>query len=207
MKLRIMALAGLVYCLLANSCLSNRPQNKPAEPLALNLFVQKVMDICRASLSAGRKELLSRQIARIATDRITKRDHQEAFILLLCIESKFQENAKSKAGAIGLAQILPKYAQSFAADCGIPKITPEDTQSVEVNLHVGACYFNTLLIQFNGNTVLALSGYNSGPGSQTTRKLGLLQEGHPETGWYIAKITMLREMMDIENQIPMKEEM
>jgi hypothetical protein len=163
------------------------------EQQRLDEFVGKLMEQCRTSLSETRKIMLTRQLARIASKSFHSRDEMEAFVLLVCIESKFQSSVKSKAGAIGLSQLMPKYAGEFAANCGLGgKISADDLLDSETNLTIGACQFHSLLRSFNGNVGLALAAYNAGEYSTTVRKAAALQEINPETSGYLAKFLVLR---------------
>lgn len=71
---------------------------------------------------------------------------------LIDTESKFNQNAVSSAGAIGMGQLLPSTASALG-------VNPYDTlQNIE-----GACsYMATQLNNFNGDTRLALAAYNAG---------------------------------------------
>jgi hypothetical protein len=157
------------------------------------VFVQRMMQHCSAQLSEARREVLSRQLARIASGSFISREHQEAFILLVCIESKFQSNARSKAGAVGLSQLLPKYASEFSALCGLGPVTADDLLDSELNLTVGACQFRKLLDSFEGNVGLALAAYNAGQFSDTAKKAAALQSINPETANYLSKFLVLQQ--------------
>lgn len=164
--------------------------------ISLEEYIQEVMDVCGVTgLSPGRKQLLVRQIAHTTENYLRTRSHQEAFISLICIESKFRPDAKSTAGAVGIAQVVPKYASEFASSCGYSKLDAADLLDTEVNLSVGACRFGELLAIHGGNVALALSGYNSGAYSPTTKKLGQLVTGHPETMAYVAKFYTLQQQL------------
>jgi soluble lytic murein transglycosylase-like protein len=145
------------------------------------------MEICGTKLSAARKQLLANQIDRIAKIYLNKESHIQAFIGLLCIESKFDNTARSKVGAVGIAQIMPKFASYFSEECKLGSMDAADLADTEVNLMVGACHFSKLVEALDGNIALALSGYNSGMESETTKRLAKLAEGHQETMSYIAK--------------------
>ena len=68
-------------------------------------------------------------------------------------ESAFQPNAVSRAGALGLAQLMPKTAEGL----GVNPYDPVD------NLRGGAKYLRRLLDEF-GRVDLAAAAYNAGPG-------------------------------------------
>lgn len=165
-------------------------------------YVAATFDVCRPKLSEARRAVLVRQVARVAAERLRERRHAEGFVALLCIESRFDAAAKSTAGAVGLAQLMPAFAPKFATDCGLGKLEVSDLQDSELNLQVGACHFQSLLDQFGGNVALALAAYNSGAASTTTAKLGSLGSGNPETMGYVARHAALREAVRVARGEP-----
>lgn len=68
------------------------------------------------------------------------------------VESEFEPNARSSAGAHGLLQILPSTAKELKLDTSTP----------EKNVMAGARYLRILLDEFQ-STELALAAYNAGP--------------------------------------------
>jgi transglycosylase-like protein with SLT domain len=76
---------------------------------------------------------------------------------LVRLESEFNAHAVSKAGAIGLTQLLPSTARLF--DHGV---TRDSLYDRDTNLRIGFHYLHTLLDQFHGNVRLALLAYNRG---------------------------------------------
>ena len=77
--------------------------------------------------------------------------------LLKCIayaESRFQPNATSKSGAMGIMQLMPKSAEALGV---------RDAYDPEQNIMGGAKFVASLLKQFDGNIEYALAGYNAGP--------------------------------------------
>jgi soluble lytic murein transglycosylase-like protein len=68
------------------------------------------------------------------------------------VESRFEPNARSKADARGLLQVLPATAASF-------KLSADDPSS---NVLAGARYLRLLLDRYS-RTDLALAAYNAGP--------------------------------------------
>ena len=79
---------------------------------------------------------------------------------LVAVESSFRPCVESKAGAIGLAQLLPSTAFIYDST-----ITKEKLCVPQVNLHIGFSYLAALLVQYDGDWYRALGAYNMGPGN------------------------------------------
>lgn len=73
-------------------------------------------------------------------------------------ESAFDEDALSWVGATGLMQLMPQTAVET-----MPDVKLADLVQADDNIKVGTRYLKKLLVKFNGNIVLSLSGYNAGP--------------------------------------------
>jgi soluble lytic murein transglycosylase len=76
-------------------------------------------------------------------------------------ESKFDANAKSSAGAIGLMQLQPATAKGIAVRTGGSKFVVSDLYNPEINVRYGAWYLHHLLAKY-GDERLALAAYNAG---------------------------------------------
>jgi soluble lytic murein transglycosylase len=59
---------------------------------------------------------------------------------------------------------MPATAREVATRLGLTKPTQEQLHEPQFNIVLGTDYFTTALRRFGGNTVLALAGYNAGPG-------------------------------------------
>lgn len=116
-------------------------------------------------------------------------------------ESKFRPR-KSKAGAIGLMQLLPDTAKFIARKSGGTKFELRDLASPQVNIAYGSWYLRYLRQHYDGKLVPTLAAYNAG---ETTvdrwRKLALAegrdledagQITYPETREYVKRVLSAR---------------
>jgi hypothetical protein len=91
-------------------------------------------------------------------------------------ESRFSQNVRSCAGAIGVMQLMPGTARQLGVD-------PYD---LDDNIKGGVKYLKDQLIRFEGNETLAAAAYNAGPHRAS------LQAGRvpniPETQTYVREI-------------------
>jgi soluble lytic murein transglycosylase len=94
-------------------------------------------------------------------------------------ESQFDRGITSVANALGLMQLVPATAAEQAGKLGLPASTARLTTDPIYNVTLGSGYFNRLKDNFAGSHVLAVAGYNAGPGN--VRRF-LAANGDPRTG-------------------------
>jgi soluble lytic murein transglycosylase-like protein len=94
---------------------------------------------------------------------------------LVRTESEFRNSATSPVGAIGLTQLMPATAKWFQKG-----VTRSDLRNPDVNLNIGFRYLRELIDHYDGNTRLALTAYNRGPGIVDRV---LKRGGNPENGY------------------------
>jgi hypothetical protein len=165
----------------------------------LGNYILLQMKIVKAQMSPLKKQILAKQIVSAANDIFTTQEHKKQFVTLIAIESKFHIDAKSGAGAVGLTQVITRYAPEFAAKCGVDNIEPGDLEVPEINLLVGGCRFRTLLEVLNGQTSVALVAYNAGLHSDQIKQLQELRSiDNKETANYIGKFFFIKEKADIQ---------
>lgn len=79
-------------------------------------------------------------------------------------ESLWDSSAVSRAGALGLMQLMPPTARSLARQIGASAPTAENLTDPGWNTRVGCAFLSRLLGQYRGRLHLALAAYNAGPG-------------------------------------------
>ena len=85
-------------------------------------------------------------------------------------ESAFKADIVSRAGAIGLMQVMPPTGTQLARVHGPSDFQEAHLASPEVSLHLGAAYFVEMSARYDGVLPLILSAYNAGPTRATRWK-------------------------------------
>jgi soluble lytic murein transglycosylase len=78
-------------------------------------------------------------------------------------ESSFEQTARSRVGALGLMQLMPRTARQIARALKVRYARSRLTKEPNFNLRLGASYLKRQLDAFGGSYVLALAAYNAGP--------------------------------------------
>lgn len=77
-------------------------------------------------------------------------------------ESRFAPSVKSRAGALGLLQIMPATARKLSQKHGL-KYSKEKLKSPTFNIELSSLYVRQMLDRFDNNYLLATAAYNAGP--------------------------------------------
>ncbi|HEY7534428.1 MAG TPA: tetratricopeptide repeat protein, partial [Thermodesulfobacteriota bacterium] len=80
-------------------------------------------------------------------------------------ESRFQEDAVSRSGAIGLMQLIPDTGMYTSRMVGISEYNTDMLYTPIINIQLGIAYFQEILEQYKGVVHLAIASYNAGPGN------------------------------------------
>jgi len=109
---------------------------------------------------------------------------------LIYRESKFDSEAVSSSGAIGLMQLLPTTADGIAQITGGDEFVRDDLYDAEINVRYGSFYLRRLLMKYEG-LELALAAYNAG---QANVDEWIVEESgivYPETREYVRDVVRL----------------
>lgn len=102
-------------------------------------------------------------------------------------ESKFQADAVSEVGAVGLMQLMPETAGEMAEEIALPSPSPSELQGSDLNIRLGCRYLRYLSNRFESQE-LALAAYNAGP-SIVDEWINRDQGFHfPETRAYVENV-------------------
>jgi tetratricopeptide (TPR) repeat protein len=78
-------------------------------------------------------------------------------------ESRYRHDAVSRAGALGLVQVMPATGAKVSAMLGELEFHPERLLVPAENIRIGSHYLGKLLERFPGQWPLAVASYNGGP--------------------------------------------
>lgn len=79
-------------------------------------------------------------------------------------ESRYQADAVSVTGALGLLQIMPDTGARLAREVGLAGFAPAQLLDPRVSLRLGSHYLDRLAARFDGALAPAVASYNAGPG-------------------------------------------
>ena len=77
-------------------------------------------------------------------------------------ESEYNHVAVSRAGAIGLMQVMPATGRAIFRQLGIPGFSSAKLRDPDVSLRLGTYHLKEVVDRFDGSLELALAAYNAG---------------------------------------------
>ncbi len=77
-------------------------------------------------------------------------------------ESEFNPGARSRAGAVGLMQIMPATGRGLARRLGIGKFSTRHLYRPDISLRLGTFHLREVLDRYQGQLELTLAAYNAG---------------------------------------------
>ncbi|CAM4067023.1 lytic transglycosylase domain-containing protein [Paenibacillus alkaliterrae] len=81
-------------------------------------------------------------------------------------ETNYRTGLDSKKGALGLMQIMPDTADWVVQRAGFKEVTEDMLRHrADVSIEIGSWYLNSLIHQFDKNSIAAVAAYNAGPGN------------------------------------------
>jgi len=122
-------------------------------------------------------------------------------LAVACVESSGRPDAVSRAGAVGLLQLLPPTAEEMAAEAGEGE---PDLMNPATSFRLGARYLRRQLDAFSDRAAakeLALCAYNAGPGAvaswirqdppdpEATTLGSWIPESYGETRAFVRRVT------------------
>ncbi len=124
-------------------------------------------------------------IQKLLVDEANRQRIDPALALAIAkVESNFNPQALSHAGAKGIMQIMPATAE------GVFGVSSEQLFDAKINIHLGISFIKQLLERYNQRTDIALSHYNGG--SAVRDKSGRLSV-IPATKKYVNKVLSAQE--------------
>jgi soluble lytic murein transglycosylase-like protein len=124
-----------------------------------------------------------------AVDAAARRHNIDPLLLhaIAHVESRHDPKARSRAGALGVMQVMPGTGQRFGvADRAA-------LHDVPTNLDVSAAYLKTLQDRFGNNLPLVLAAYNAGEGA--VERHGRRIPPYAETRRYVADVMATYERL------------
>ena len=111
------------------------------------------------------------------------------------VESRFDPDAHSDAGAIGLMQLLPATAKGIARRTGGTRFVVADLRDPEINVRYGAWYLDHLRDRY-GDMTSALAAYHAGQGNVDRWQREGVGIAFPETRAYVAEVERVRRVYE-----------
>lgn len=112
---------------------------------------------------------------------------------VIYVESRFDPQAESAAGAVGLMQLLPNTAKGIALRTGGERFVVADLRDPEINVRYGSWYLDHLRDRYD-DTRLMLAAYHAGQGNVDRWRADGAGIAFPETRSYVADVLRIRDL-------------
>ena len=195
--------AGILFAAMLASCsLNSQPaqavsQNVQSTDAELGAHVLKTMSYVKSPLSPIRRQMLAQVLVNVANNTFENLADKKDWIRILAIESRFDNSARSPVNATGLGQVMPQHAKEFGKLCGMTNLQEGDVADLMINATLSACVWRHLLETVpERSVILALSSYNAGPSSSSTKNIQGMRTPVEETAGYITKFSYLKEVTE-----------
>jgi len=162
--------------------------------LLLGLLLVGFVAVGAVVFAQTRPEVIDRLRYPLRYDAIVTghaRNHDLDPALLAAViytESKFDPDARSEAGAVGLMQLLPDTARGIAIRTGGDRFVVADLVDPEINVRYGSWYLRNLLDRYDDELRTALAAYHAGPGNVDRWRARGGEIEFPETRAYVDKV-------------------
>jgi len=113
-------------------------------------------------------------------------------------ESRFMEDIRSNAGAVGLMQLMPATARFVAHRIGFDHYRADRIGEVNVNLRLGTEYLKLVSDDQDGQPMLASAAYNAGPNRVRRWRAALVR---PLDGTIFAETIPIAETRDYVKKV------
>ena len=133
-------------------------------------------------------------------EKYAKLYNVDTFLIAAMIleESRYNAQAVSWAGAIGLMQIMPATGKELAQQLKIRRFRTSMLKQPDVNIRMGTKYIGYLNSLFNGDPMLVIGAYNGGPGRM---KRWVASKNIKDIDEFVEKITIRETRLHIKKVI------
>ena len=153
----------------------------------------------RADVEKLQRKLYPRYYAN-TVEKYAKLYNVDTFLIAAMIleESRYNAQAVSWAGAIGLMQIMPATGKELAQQLKIRRFRTSMLKQPDVNIRMGIKYIDYLNSLFDGNPMLVTGAYNGGPGRM---KRWVASKNIKDIDEFVEKITIRETRLHIKKVI------
>jgi soluble lytic murein transglycosylase len=155
----------------------------------------------------GREFMLQKQYPLEYEDLILKYSHEydldaDFVAAVISVESRYRPAVVSRAGAVGLMQIMPDTGEWIAEMLKDSEYLEDRLTDPALNIRYGCWFLDYLFKRYDGDVTLILAGYNAGIGrvSQWLEKQEYSSDGktlenipYKETREYVVKVNHAHE--------------